>query len=218
MLNAKKVPGGGPRPDPVEPGTYPARLVQVITLGVQKQRPYKGEEKSPALELHLTYEFLDEFLKDEDGNDIEDKPRWLSETMPFRNLNSERAKSTKRYFALDPDVEHDGDWGELIGKPCMVTIINNEGKGANAGRIFDNIDSVSSMRPKEAAKAPELVNPPKVFDFYNPDLEVWDKLPEWMQDKMKSAVDFEGSDLEEALDNRGDNPTETEEEDEWENA
>lgn len=201
-LNAKNVPSGGTpreRPEPLDAGSYPARLVQVLSLGVQPQRPFKGEEKAPKLELMLTYEFLDEFLKDEDGEDIEDKPRWLSETLPFNNLDADLAKSTKRYYALDANAEHGGDWAALVGTPCVVTIVQNEGTGKNAGSVFENIAAVSAMRPKEAAKAPELVNPPKVFDFYDPDMEIFLSLPQWLQDKMKGAVDFGGSALEKAI-------------------
>ena len=202
-LNARNIPmaGGGDknRPDPLDPGTYPARLVQVLLLGVQPQRPYKGEEKPPKLEIMLTYEFLDEFMKDEDGDDLEDKPRWLSETLPFNNLEADLAKSTKRYYALDPNTEHGGDWSQLVETACMVTVIQNEGQGKNAGRFYENIAGVSSMRPKEAAKAPALKNPPKVFDFYEPDMTIFLSLPQWLQDKMKGAVDFGGSALEKAL-------------------
>ena len=202
-LNARNIPmaGGGDknRPDPLDPGTYPARLVQVLLLGVQPQRPYKGEEKPPKLEIMLTYEFLDEFMKDEDGDDLEDKPRWLSETLPFNNLEADLAKSTKRYYALDPNTEHGGDWSQLVETACMVTVIQNEGQGKNAGRFYENIAGVSSMRPKEAAKAPALKNPPKVFDFYEPDMTIFLSLPQWLQDKMKAAVDFGGSALEKAI-------------------
>lgn len=203
-LNARDIPmtgGNRERPEPMDSGTYPARLVQLITLGVQKQRPYLGEEKPPKLEIMLTYEFLDEFLKDEEGEDDPEKPRWLSETIPFNNLEAEKAKSTKRYYALDPSETHGGDWVALIGTPCMVTIVQAQGKGKNAGNMYENVASVASMRPKEAAKAPELVNPPKVFDFYSPDMEVYAKLPKWIQEKMREALDFEGSALEEALEN-----------------
>jgi hypothetical protein len=202
-LNAKQIPGAGRKQiDPVDAGTYPARLVQILTLGVQKQRSYKGEEKPPVLEFMLTYEMLDEFMKDDDGEDIEDKPRWISETMPFYNLDTDKAKSSKRYYALDPDVKHGGDWGTLITTPCMITITHNEGVGKNAGRIYENIASVSAMRPKEAAKAPDLVNEPRIFDFYNPNMEVFNNLPEWLQTKMKEAIDFPGSALEEALERK----------------
>lgn len=201
-FNAKEVPMGdnnNDRPEPMEPGTYGARLVQILILGVQPQREFKGEAKPPKLEIMLTYEFNDEFMKDEDGEDILDKPRWLSETMPFNNLAAELAKSTKRYYAFDAKGEHDGDWSQLIGAPCMVTVVVDEGKGKNAGKKYENVAAVTAMRPKEAAKAPALVNPSKLFDFYNPDMEVFNKLPQWLQDKMKSAVDFGGSALEAAL-------------------
>ena len=197
-LNAKQVPmagGGGGSAPVLDPGTYPARLVQVILMGIQPQRPYQGEDKPPALELYTTYELLDEFMKDEEGNDIEDKPRWLSESFPFHNLKAEKAKSTLRYFSLDPRGTHDGEWSELLSSPVMLTIINREGKGVNAGKQYNNIASTSAMRDKEAAKAPDLVNPAKLFNFYEPDKEVFDSLPEWLQEKIKGAVDYDGSDL-----------------------
>lgn len=201
-LNAKKLPvaqsNNFKRPDPLEAGTYPARLVQVILMGIQKERPYLGEEKAPRLHIRLTYEFLDEFMKDEDGNDLEDKPRWLSEEIPFLSLNADLAKSTKRYYALDPESRANGDWLELLGAPCMVTVVQEASK-KDASVIYNNIASVSAMRPKEAAKAEELKNPSVAFDFYAPDKEVWDTLPGWLQDKIKEAIDYSGSDLEKLL-------------------
>lgn len=194
-LNAKEIPSGGDfkRPDPVDAGTYPARTVLIATLGTQPQRPYQGEEKPPKLELMVTYELLDEFMKDEDGEDLKDKPRWISETFPFNNLDADKAKSTKRYFALDPKGEADGNWDQLINVPCMVTVVVVEGKAKNAGKFYENISGVSAMRPKEAAKAGPLVNPPVVFDFYHPDRAAYDALPNWIKKKMTEAVDYEGS-------------------------
>ena len=81
-LKANEVPSNGTRQEPIEPGSYPARLVQVIDLGLQPQE-YLGEEKAPKIEITTTYELSDEFMKDEEGNDIEDKPRWVSETFPL---------------------------------------------------------------------------------------------------------------------------------------
>ena len=201
-LNAKKVKAVGKKgveQEAMEPGSYPARLVQVIDLGVQTQRPYEGQAKPPIQEVMLTYEFLDEFMKDEDGEDIEDKPRWLSETIPLHNLAADLAKSTKRYKALDPDEVHEGDFTALVGTACVVTIVNNKGKGQNAGKVYTNIAGVSTMRPKEAAKAPELINEPKVFDLGDPDLTIFKSLPDWLQEKIKGNLEYEGSALQEAL-------------------
>src|SRR5574341_1285327 len=80
---------------PLDPGVYPTRLVQLIDLGLQPQRPYQGKEKPPAHEIMMTYEFVDEFLKDENDEDIEDKPRWYSETLPLYSLEADKAKSTQ---------------------------------------------------------------------------------------------------------------------------
>lgn len=199
-LNAKKVKfsGGnnGPKQEAIEAGTYPCRVVQVIDLGLQPQRPYKGEEKPPAHEMMVTYEFVDEFCLDEDGKELEDKPRWLSETMPLRSLESDLAKSTKRYKALDPDCVHDGDFTELVGATCMVTITCKPNKD---GEDRNYVANVSTMRPKESAKCPELVNPAKVFLLDEPDLEILSSLPQWLQDKIKDNLEFAGSELEAAL-------------------
>lgn len=196
-LNARKVKSvaKGPRQEAMEPGTYPARVVQVIDFGVQEQRAFKGEAKPPAQAIYMTYEFLDEFCKDENGEDVEDKPRWLSEQFPLYSLEADLAKSTKRYYALDPDENFGGDFTLLAGAPCMVTINQYESKGETK----NGVSSVTAMRPKEAAKAPELVNPAKVFVIDAPDLEIFKSLPDWMQEKIKESLEHKGSALDEAL-------------------
>lgn len=200
-LNARNIKSAnkGPEQPALDSGSYPARTVQIIDLGVQPQRPFKGEEKPPAHEVMLTYEFADEFMKDENGEDIEDKPRWLSETFPLRSLDADLATSTKRYKALDPKEDFGGDFTQLIDIPCTVLVVQNAGTGKNVGKVYTNIQSLSAMRPRDAAKAPDLVNPPKVFVLDEPDLEVFKSLPQWLQDKIKSNLDFEGSALQEAL-------------------
>lgn len=206
MINARAVPrpprNPANRPDPLDPGTYPARLVGVMITGLQDQGMFDNKSKGSALEMRLTYELVDEFLIDrETGEIMEDKPRWLSEKLPFHNLSQELAKSTKRYLALDPTEAYDGDWGALVGTPCMVTVVVDSWKDKKTGelRTREKISQVSSMRPKEAAKCPELVNPPLVFDFYDPDMEAWERIPDWLQVHMRNADDFSGSALEKAL-------------------
>ncbi|MDB4302039.1 hypothetical protein N9924_00580 [bacterium] len=203
-LNARKAPMGGgkqgPQQEPIDAGSYPCRVVQVLDLGLQEQRPWQGEPKPPAHEIMITYEFLDEYCLDEDGEEIEDKPRWLSETFPLRNLDSELAKSTKRYYALDADEVHEGDFTALIGTPCNVVVVQNPGKGKNAGKIYNNIQAVSAMRPKEAKKAAPLVNPSKVLVLEELDAGVFFSLPQWLQDKIKGNLEYAGSDAEEVID------------------
>lgn len=205
-LNANKVPSTGPNYEPLESGNYPARLVRLVDFGLQPQRPFKGEEKPPAYEVRYVYELLDEFMKDEDGNEDKEKPRWISETLPLYPLTSDRAKSTKRYKGLDPDNKYDGNWPDLLGTPCEVTIVQNPGKGDNAGKVYENIASVSPMRSKDAEKAPELVNDAIFFDLDAPDLEVFKGFHEKTQEKITSNLEFKGSKLEAALMASGEEP------------
>ena len=203
MLKAPKSGGSNsdfPKQEPLDSGSYNGRLVQAIGFGLQKQRPYKGQEKKPAYEIYLTYELSDEFIVDEEGKELSDKPRWVSETMPLYSLDSEKAKSTQRYLAMDPDKEHDGDFSKLISSPASITIVQNMGKDRDGNKkIYENISFISPVRPKTAKQMPELVNPPKVFDPDDPDMEVFFSLPEWMQEKIKSNLKFDGSALDKAI-------------------
>lgn len=194
-------PKGSPKKNFVEqknidPGVYPGRIVQIIDFGLQPQKPYKGQDKPPVPEIGLTYELVDEFMKDENGKDILDKPRWISETLPFYGLFADKAKSTQRYLTVDPNQEWGGDFSRAITAPVNVTIVNNP---ASNGKVYDNVAGISAMRPRDAANCPPLVNTPRVFDLDNPDLEVFNAFPEWIRDKIKGNLNYEGSKLQKLL-------------------
>lgn len=195
---ALKAPVGGENRVPqanIEPDVYPGRVAQIIDLGLQAQKPYQGQEKKPVNELMVTYELVTEFMKDEEGNDLEDKPRWISETFPFYGLFADKAKSTKRYLALDPEQVHEGDWAKLLEAPCNVTIVNNK----VGDKVYDNVANIAAMSAKKALACPELKNPAKMFDLDAPDMEVFNKLPKWLQDKIKGNLNFNGSPLQKLL-------------------
>ena len=204
-INAANVKGNAnkqyaPQPD-IEDGNYPARLVQVIDLGLQAQRPYLGEPKPPAHEVLFTFELVDCFMLDEEGNDIEDKPRWVSFTIPLRHIDNEKAKSTKLAKAIDPTNELGGDFAKMIGMPLNVTI----GLTKKGDKTYTNILGTAAMRPRDAQKCPELKNPSKLFDLDDPNMEVFNSLPEWMREKIKGNLNFQHSKLQKAL---GDAPVE----------
>lgn len=192
-LNANKAGNNLPRAEALEPENYMARLVQVIDLGVQAQRPFQGKEKPPAQEIMLTYELATEFMKDDEGEDDETRPRWLSERIPLFNLKSERAKSTKRYLALDPKQAHKGDFSKLVGLPCLVAVVNNE----RDGRVYNNVGGIT--QPLKGIPVPELKNEPVVFDLDDPDLDTFLSFPEWVQGVIKDGLNFRGSKLDKLL-------------------
>jgi|TARA_Y100000310_G_scaffold161131_1_gene161065 hypothetical protein len=201
-LNANNAPSAGGNFTPMEAGTYPARVVQVVDIGLQPRRPFQGQEKEPVNMIALTYEFLDEFVTDEDGQEDTSKPRWLTETFAFYGLGSERAKSTKRYNTLIGDRERDGEFGVLVDTPCNVTVVINPGKGKHEGKVFANIGEVTPMRAKDLKKWEDaaLVNEPVIFDLDEPNLEDFAKLPQFLRDLItQKNLEFNGSPLQEML-------------------
>ncbi len=194
-LNANKIPGKKfDKPDSLEPGVYPVRLQQIISLGLQPNE-YNGEVKEPVYKLRLNYEFLDEFMKDkETGEDILDKPRWINEEIPLYNLSVELAKSTKRYLALDPMKTHKGDWAKLGGTPAMLTLINRPNL-KDPEHPYENVAGLSAMRAKEAANARPLQHEVKVFDLDSPDIEVFNSLTDRVQEIIRGNLEYEGSTL-----------------------
>lgn len=213
-LNAKTAAGSGSTAEPMEAGSYPARVVQIVDLGLQNQRPFQGQEKPPAHEILVTYEFVDEFMKDENGEDDPKKPRWISESFPLYNLSQDKAKSTIRYKSIDPSLAYDGNWPDLIETPVDVTVIQNPGKGANAGKVYNNIASVAPMRGKDASRCPPLVNEAVVFDLDAPDMAIYNALPQWIQKRITENLEFAGSKLEALLKNAPANTKKTEEHEE----
>jgi hypothetical protein len=178
-------------------GNYLARLAQVIDLGLQPQNPYKGTEKPPVHMINVTYETVSDFCKDDKGEDMLDKPRWISEDFPLYSLNADKAKSTLRMKGIDPSNELEGDWGAALGWPCTVTVVHNVSKTAtdDAGnpRVYANIGSVTP--PMKGIEIPELVNEMVSFDLDVPDMKVFNGLPQFLQDKIKGNLNFAGSPL-----------------------
>ncbi len=170
-------------------GNYLCRIAQVIDLGVRPREKWDtttnsyviDTEKAPAQFMMVTYEFGTEFVKDKDGVPDEAKPRWLSETIPLFNLEVDLATSTKRYKAIDPQNSAEGDWTRLVNAPCMVMIAHKASGKAKIGAVTSAIAGVPF---------PELKNAPKTFVMDAPDMEVFGSLPEWVQEKITTALNF----------------------------
>ena len=200
----KQVNNSGMSNPVLEPDNYPARLVQVIDMG--KRASFFDPEKINH-EINLTYELVSEFMVDDKGETIEDKPLWLSETinmvdMPDHMTVSEiyadqfksKSKLVQRCKTFDPKGELDFDLTELVGKPCSLTVVQYKKKDDSLG---NKIGAVTGLM--KGMVIAELVNEPKVFALDEPDMTIFGSLPEWFQEKIKENIEFKGSPLETAL-------------------
>ena len=173
----------------VEDGTYPARVVQVVGLGKHKATDWQTgkvkvyDDGNVVIQdlVMFTWEFPTERLE----IDGESKPRWYSRE--YTISANEKANLPKILAALGCG----SDLSEAINKPCLVTI-----GSTSTGKA--KVTGVTKL-PKGMEVA-ELENVSKVFDPYNPDMEVWESLPAFMKTKIRAAEDFDNMKLKKLLD------------------
>ena len=186
-MNTVKQASSKPR-ELIEAGAQRARLVQVVDLGLQPQRPYQGQDKPPAYEVYLTFEFPDSRIE----IDGESRPRWKSRRMKLSS--HEKSTCFAWYKKLDPMNEFKGDFSKLIGKEIGVLIVHDTvTQGKNAGNTYDNIGDLMPLM--KGIEVPPLENDPAVFDLGSPDATVWDKLPDWLQEIIKGNLEYDNSKL-----------------------
>ena len=165
----------------VEDGTYPARIVQLIMLGSQLQTDWQtGEAKEDDNgnviykdEIWITFEFPTERVKYKNDEDEEvDRPRWQSKT--YVMSMHKKANFLHLLDAIAPDGEGLND---LINQPGIITVGSTSGGKAK-------ITGVSA--PMKGMEVGELENPVQIYDLDEPDEEIFDGLPEFLQEKIKN--------------------------------
>lgn len=185
----------------LDAGTYDARILSIVDLGLQPGSPQYPEHK-PKLEFR--FELQDEYMVGEDGTVDETAPRVFNYEVTYNEdgYMDEKANIYKVISAIPNGFEL--ELSEMVGAAVTVMIqkyIKKSGK--NAGKEDNKITSVLPMKAKSIALATPLVNTPLFFDLGEPDLAVWNKLYKGnayaQQDRIIASGSFEGSALQKLL-------------------
>lgn len=161
-------------------GSYPARIYQIIHIGTVVG--YEGKLQN---KVRITFEFPTE-LKVFDEKKGE-QPRVLSIEVTLST--HEKSGLTKIIKACDPKGIIDGqeyNVENLIGKSCLVTV-THIGKKDGTG-VFPVMDTFAPL-PKGMVCPPQI-NDTKVLSFDNFDWTLFSALPQFIQEKIKSSVEF----------------------------
>ena len=179
-------------------GTHMARLLGIVDLAHQPGYQYRGKDIESTWKLELTYELVNSRMKD-------DRPHVVSEDVKNNNYdkNGKLSNLMARVKALDPEnFSGDGtDLNILLGKPCMVTVTIDAG-GYPKVRGQAAVSGVPF-----GMEVPELENTPYTFAFFSddeenplePDMDAWVKLSSFTQDKIRRALNFQGTELSKEL-------------------
>ena len=184
---------------PLDGGTYMGVCVAVIDLG-QQYKQYEKQKQGRYVEQCL---FIFEIPSERVQVDGQDKPRWLSSkrftvslherSALFQLLTSWRGKALSE-AELDPAGEG-FDLMQMAGQGAMLSVSVNE---KDDGSRSNKIEAVTGFPKGIAPLKPE--SEILVFDADDPDMEVFAKLPEWIQDAIRKSTQFADNPPEEKVD------------------
>lgn len=179
----KAAVGGSGDFELVPAGVYLARCYQMIDLGTQKVVSKQFGTKS-VRQVMLYWEIL----QDDDGKDVfmEDGKRVFSISKTYTLSMHKKAGLRKDLDSWrgEPftDAEADGfDITKLLGVFCKLQVVHNK----SGDRVFANVNSIMTTK-KKAKGVSALVG----FSVEDPEMDVYESLPEWLQNKIADSKEW----------------------------
>lgn len=170
-----------PKIPPVPGGTYMAVCVYEIGIGEQLCK-YKDSSKYNR-QFMIGFELVGQTVE----VDGKQEPRQLGRTFNVAaSQNAGLRKFLEAWYGkkFTDDEYMSFDTRQLLGRPAMLNVVLND-----TGE-YANIDSV--MQIPIGIPAPTATLPFYHFDIGDGfDMEAFNGLPEWMQDKIKKSTDYQ---------------------------
>lgn len=166
-------------------GNYVAICYSMVQIGTI-DNTYKGVTKKTP-KVRLGWELCDELKVFKEG-DIA-KPLAIEKEYSLymtdksnlrKDLESWRGKTWTDKEAEDFDITN------LVGAPCMLNIIHHT---ADSGKTYEKIAGITSL-PKSVT-APKQFNPKRILQFDNWDQTVFDNLPAFITDQIKTSLEYQ---------------------------
>lgn len=183
-FNANEKPKKSFEQELIEEGLYPARLARITELGEQEDK-YGVKEK-----VVLSFTIPSQTIE----IDGEQKQRMMM-TFPLNKTTNPDATLMKYAKALGGVT-----WEELLGKPCMLEISHKVVNGVTRMNI------TNVVKPMVGVDVAEPDCDSYIFDFDNPDKDVFEKLSDFRKEQIKTAVNYEGSAVQAVLEGKSTPP------------
>lgn len=167
-----------PKVPPVEAGVYMAVCIGFVDLGEQYSEKFKNYSYKGMYIWELPGETIE--------IDGEQKPHQLSKE--FTISGSSKSNLRKFIETWNSKSYSDEDFMEFdvfeqVGKPCQLNVVLNETKE------YANVDNLMPI-PK-GFPAPTTAMEHIKWDMDAWDDAVFDKLPEWIQEKIKKSTQYQ---------------------------
>ena len=165
----------------VEAGTYIARCFSMVHIGTVSFE-WQGKV-SQSNKVNITFELPFEKKVFKEGE--EEKPLVISAEYGLslhKKSNLRPVLESWRGKTFTDEEADNFEISKLVGIPAFLNIIHNE-KG------YAEIASISPL-PKGMA-CPAQINPSQILDYENFNEELYNKLPEFLQKKIQSSVEYQ---------------------------
>lgn len=174
------VNGGGGEFKRAPAGSHIAVCNLVVDVGIQ---PGRGAFPEPKHQIYVRFEIAAERVEyEKDGKKVEGP---ITIGMFYTASMSEKANLRKhleswRGRAFTDEQAADFDVKAILGKGCMLTVIESE----KAGKVYSNIKGIGPL-PK-GIEAPRAENPLLFYDPTEPN--AYDDLPQWLREKIDEQL------------------------------
>jgi hypothetical protein len=176
------VGGGGSRQVCPE-GVHVARCYQIIDLGTTEQGGnFPGKKRKVQFLFETPYELA--VFNEELGEQPYYVRNMYTLSMNEKAILRKDVQSWTGKTMSDKEAQQFNIFS-LIGKPCMINVVHAT-KGENT---YANIKAITPLA--KGMTCPEPINEALCFMASMPDMEVFGKLPEFIQDKIKESDEFQ---------------------------
>lgn len=167
-------------------GNYVGRCYQMIHIGTVAEF-FNGEPKN-LNKVRIGWELPTErrVFKEENG----EQPFVVSKEFTLsmnEKSNLRKMLASWRGKDFSEDEAKKFDITKLLGVPCMINVIHKP-KASDPSVIYEQIATVSPV-PK-GLKVPDQENENMVLSYAQFDWDVFERLPDFLKDKIKSSVEF----------------------------
>lgn len=167
----------------VPAGVYLARCYQMIDLGTQTDTsPKFGTTVARKIMLYW------ELLQDDDGKKVamtDGRPFVISKMYTWSmhtKASLRKDLNNWRGVPFTDDEANKFEISKLLDKFCKLQIVHN----ASGDKTYANISGVMATK-----KTAEAVNSLQTFSIDNPDMQVFESLSEWLQNKIRAAQEWD---------------------------
>ncbi len=165
-------------------GTHVATCYQFIHIGTVEEE-YMGEKKD-SNKVYISFELPDEMQIFKEGEPA--KPTVISQQFTFSMAPKAKLRPLVEGIIGTTLTDYEAnafDVDSIVGMSCLLNIVH---KTSKAGKERAEIVSASPLI--KGMKAPSPFNPTRIMTYQNFDQEFFEKLPQFLREKMESSEEY----------------------------